>query len=128
MMRVDLAGLRRLLRVVLLVSLILAILLILECAARRQVGYLRAQLILTLLGVSVGSILALIDTWVMRSIPRIASLALGFLAISQVTFYLLVWTAAKKNDLFLRIWWVFVVASLTSTHLAGPQQPTGTRP
>src|SRR6185295_14752105 len=39
-------------------------------------------------------------------------------------FYALVWTDAKKNDLFWRIWWISVVATLTSTHLLGLKRPS----
>jgi hypothetical protein len=115
---------RRGLRVALLVSLVLAIVLVIECALRRQVGYLRAQLILTFLGIAVGSILGLIDTWVLPHLPRTSRLALGILVVSQVAFYLLVWSDAKKNDLFWRAWWICIVSTLTATHLLGLRRPT----
>lgn len=115
---------RRLLRASLLLCLVAAILLVIESSLRRHVSYLRGQLILTFLGVAIGSILALINTWVLAELPRSARAALAILAVSQLSFYVLVWTDAKKNDLCWRIWWFFMVASLTSSHLLGLQRPS----
>ena len=115
---------RRALRVTLLMSLVLAVLLVVECAVRREVGYLRAQLILTFLGIATGSIIGLIDTWVLPHLPKTSRVGLALLVVSQAAFYLLVWTVAKKNDFFWRTWWVCMVATMTCSHLLGLRKPT----
>jgi hypothetical protein len=115
---------RRGLRVALLGSLVLAMILVVECALRKEIGYLRAQLILTFLGIAVGSVLALIDTWVLPQLPKTSRLALGLLIASQLAYYGLVWTDHKKDDLLWRAWWVSMVACLTSTHLLGLRKPS----
>jgi hypothetical protein len=112
------------LRVALLGSLVLAIVLLVEYALRKEIGYLRVQLLLTFLGIAVGSILALIDTWVLPQLPKTSRLALGLLIASQLAYDVLVWTDAKKDDLFWRAWWISMVASLTSTHLLGLKKPS----
>lgn len=114
---------RQALRVALLTSLVLAVVLVMECSFHRHQVFLHGQLIITFLGIAIGSIMALINTWVMPFLPRTARLALGLLAVSQIAFYLLVWTDARKNDLYWRIWWVFMVASITSSHLLGLKKP-----
>jgi hypothetical protein len=120
----NLLKFRQALRVTLLASLIVLIGLVLEWAARHETGYLRGQLMFTCLGLAIGSILALIDTWVMPFFPRTARVALVLLAVSQVAYYVLVWTAAKTDVLYWRVWWMFVVAALTSTHLLGLKHPS----
>ena len=115
---------RQSLRITLLASLGIAILVVIECALNRRVDYIRGQLVVTCLALAIGSIFALINTWVMPHFPRTAGVALAILAVSQVAFYILVWTAAKKDVLFWRVWWVFMVASLTSTHLLGLKFPS----
>lgn len=120
----DQQGFRRFLRAALLTSLVAAILVVVECSLRRQLGYLRAQLILTFLGLAVGSILALIDTWVLPHLPKLSRVALSILATSQVSYYVLVWTDAKKNDFYWRVWWIFMVASFTTSHLLGLKHPS----
>jgi permuted papain-like amidase YaeF/Yiix C92 family enzyme len=119
----DVQAFRRGLRVSLLSSLILAVVIVIDCSLKRQVDFLRGQLIVTFLGIAVGSIMALIDTWVMPYLPRTARVALGLLAVSQLAFYLLVWTASRKNEFYWRVWWIFMVASITSSHLLGLKRP-----
>jgi hypothetical protein len=120
----TLERIRQVLRWTLLGSLVLAILLVVEYALRKELGYLRAQLLLTFLGIAVGSILGLIDTWVLPHLPRTSRLALALVAVSQVAYYVLIWTGAKKDDLFWRTWWISMVASLTATHLLGLRKPS----
>jgi hypothetical protein len=120
----DRQGFRRMLRATLLASLVIAIVIVIECALNRRVDYIRGQLVVTFLGVAIGSILALINTWVMPHLPRTARVALLFLGASQIAFYVLVWTAAKKDVFFWRAWWLSMVASLTTTHLLGLKFPT----
>ena len=119
----DLQGFRKSLRVALLSSLILAVVMVIECSFNRHKIFLHGQLIITFLAIAIGSIMALINTWVMPFLPRTALLALGLLAVSQVSFYLLVWTDAIKNVLFWQVWWIFMVASITSSHLLGLKKP-----
>jgi len=119
----DVQSFRKGLRVSLLSSLILAVVIVIDCSLKRQVDFLRGQLIVTFLGIAVGSIMALIDTWVMPFLPRTARVALGLLAVSQIAFYLLVWTDARKNDFYWRVWWIFMVASITTAHLLGLKKP-----
>jgi len=119
----DVQTFRKWLRVALLSSLILAVVIVIDCSVKRHVDFLRGQLIVTFLGIAVGSIMALINTWVLPFLPRTARIALAFLAVSQIAFYLLVWTDARKNDLYWRIWWVFMVSSITSSHLLGLKKP-----
>ncbi len=123
----DLNQSRRLLRGALMASLVAAAAVILWCAATRSLGYLRGQAVLTLLGLSVGCILALIDTWVYPHFPRMARAALGILITSQASYYVLIWTVAKKNDFFWRVWWLFAVASVASAHLLALRYPTPAR-
>jgi hypothetical protein len=120
----DLDGSRRLLRGVLLGSLALAVALLLWSAGTRTLGYFRGQLILTFLGLSVGCVLALIDTWVLPHHPRSAQAALGILITSQISYYVLVWTDLKKVELIWRVWWLFAVASIASAHLLALRFPT----
>jgi len=119
----DVDTFRKLLRVTLLSSLILAVVMVIECSFHRHQVFLHGQLIITFLGIAIGSIMALINTWVMPFLPRTARVALGLLAVSQIAFYLLVWTDARKNDVYWRIWWVFMVSSITSSHLLGLKKP-----
>src|SRR6185503_7904545 len=83
---------RKSLRVALLTSLILAVVMVIECSFNHHQVFRHGQLIITFLGIATGAIMALINTWFMPFLPRTARGALGLLAGSQIAFYILVWT------------------------------------
>ena len=120
----DLPSFRKGLRVALLASLILAVAILIECSLNRHKDFFHGQLIMTFLGIATGAIMALINTWVMPFLPRTARLALGLLAVSQIAFYVIVWSGtARKEDFFWSVWWIFTVATITASHLLGLKKP-----
>lgn len=80
-------------------------------------GGLRTQLLLTSLGLFLGALLAHVEIKALAAWPKLTKSALGILLSSQVFYYALVWTDLRRHGGLWELWWLAMVASVTSAHL-----------
>ena len=108
---------RRILAVLLLVCLAAAVAVAVWGMLDRPMGRVRAQVLLTFVGLAVGLLVALVQV---RSANRWARLLVAGLAaviVSQASYLLLVWTGWNRTSALWRIWWLSMVPSVNITHL-----------
>jgi len=115
--RPALSVVRLVLQRALVVSLAAAALLLIAAAGLRSFGQVRAQVLLTFVGLAVGAPLADLLLGVRRERPRLVLLGILAVLFSQTGFHLLVWTGWRTTSVLWRVWWISMVASVTITHL-----------
>ena len=118
-MRFNLVAARRLLRIVLVLSIAAAAGLTIVSAALVSFGYVRGQFLLTFIGLIVGAIIGDIALGGSARFPWNARICLGSLVTSQLFYYVLIWTIGKEVTFPWRLWWISMVAAVTSVHLLG---------
>jgi hypothetical protein len=85
-----------------------------------RIGHLhdpRWQALLTLLGLAAGAWLASIQARGSGRFRKTALVSIVTIALSQVCYLVLVWTSFKEHPLVWRVWWLTLVAAVTSTHI-----------
>ena len=80
-------------------------------------GSLSWKLLLTCIGFAVGSLLMAIQIGALPKRSKMAAFGAVVIVISQVCFFLLIWTVWKQYSLLWRVWWVSLVPSVFVTHL-----------
>jgi hypothetical protein len=114
---VNLAAARRILRFLLVACLVLAAGLVLAALLLGSFGMERSKAFLTLIGLAAGAFLADLLLGSIRLLPLPSMAALVPLVASQIGYYILIWTTARKDDDFWRLWWVGMCAAVTSAHI-----------
>jgi hypothetical protein len=112
----------RKLQVVMRASLVVIAMLVLCAIALRwdRIGHLhdpRWQVLLTVVGVAVGAWLASIQARGSGRFRKTALVSIVTIALSQVCYLVLVWTSFKEHPFIWRVWWLTLVAAVTSTHI-----------
>ena len=98
------------------VSAVAATALLVAWAARRQLGQVGGQVLLTLLGLAVGAGLANLQVRLGR-MKKLMLAGLATIVLSQSAYLLLVWTGWKSQTLLWRLWWVTLVPAVNLTHI-----------
>jgi hypothetical protein len=80
-------------------------------------GRLSWKLLLTCIGLAVGALLMAIQIGALPGRSNMAVFGAVVIVISQVCFFLLVWTMWKQYSLLWRLWWVSLVPSVFVTHM-----------
>lgn len=104
---------RHILKCVIMVSLMAAVGLLVVAIADGSLGSLRRQVLLTFVGLIVGSLLAIIFIEVIHHSPGRSLAGLVAIAASQTAFLLWVWTRLATNPLLYRLWWFTMVPAVT---------------
>ena len=110
-------SIRRGLRWVIAVSLVASAALLIVGAVLRSLDGVRAQILLTFVGLLVGALLAVVQVRSISKSPRWVVAGIAAIVISQMCYLLLVWTGWTTQSLLWRVWWIAMVAALTSTHM-----------
>ena len=108
--------LRRVLYWVLVVSLVGIATSLAVVIARRSPRGFWAQLLFTFVGAALGVLLLGVQTAARRKRPLIAIAGMTFVAISQATFLLLVWTDLLIYGILWRLCWVATAPAVFLTH------------
>ncbi len=82
-----------------------------------SLGAVRVQVLLTFVGLAVGSALAHFYLGVRRERPRLLLLGLAAVVFSQACYLLLVWTGWKTQSALWRLWWVSMVVTVHVAYL-----------
>ena len=112
-MPTTISSLRSIFRGLLAASLVTLAVLI---AAPEAAGFdeaLPPRVLMTCLGVAVGSFLAFVLVGAWNRVPKLVMFGFVSLATSQVCFYLLWWTSLTQQPALWRVWWVALVAAAT---------------
>ena len=107
--------LRHALRWAMLTSALTLIALLVVAAARESFGEVRARLLLTSLGLCIGSLLADVNLGVYQRSARISAIALAAVSISQLLYLALVWTGFRTETWLWRTWWITAIAAIGGT-------------
>ncbi len=75
------------------------------------------KLLFTCIGLAVGAMLMAIQNGALPKRSKTVILGAVVIAISQVCFFLLVWSGWKQYSLLWRFWWVSMVPSVFLTHI-----------
>lgn len=75
------------------------------------------KLLFTCIGLAVGAILMAIQNGALPKRSKMAVLGAVVIVISQVCFFLLVWSGWKQYSLLWRVWWISMVPSIFLTHI-----------
>lgn len=120
------------LKLVMAVAAAGAAVLLAVAAAARSLGGLRAQLLLTLVGLLVGAMLMHVQVqararyaarlaggtpWQARRLSKLLILGVAVIITSQAAFLILVWTNWRTAPIVWRLWWVSMTPSVFVTHL-----------
>lgn len=108
---------RRFLRWVTVASIVASGVLLILAIAIRPVAPWRSQILLSLFGVAAGALVADIGLSTLRRFPTPSILSLAAVALSQVLYYLLVWTDWKMDEILWRLWWLSMVPSVAGPHV-----------
>lgn len=73
------------------------------------------KLFLTCIGLSVGALLRAVQFGALPGRSKTAILGAVVIALSQICFFLLVWTGWKEHSLLWRLWWITMVPSVFVT-------------
>ena len=122
-MPTTISSLRSIFRGLLAASLVTLAVLI---AAPEAAGFdeaLPPRVLMTCLGVAVGSFLAFVLVGAWNRVPKLVMFGFVSLAISQVCFYLLWWTSLTQQPALWRVWWVALVAAATVAPRAALVRP-----
>jgi hypothetical protein len=85
-----------------------------------RIGHLhdpRWQILLTLVGLAAGAWLASIQARASGRFRKTALVSIVTIALSQVCYLVLVWTSFVEHPSVWRVWWLTLVAAVTSTHV-----------
>ncbi len=122
-MPTSISSLRSIFRGLLAASLLTLAVLI---AAPEAAGFdeaLPPRVLMTCLGVAVGSFLAFVLVGAWNRVPKLVMFGFVSLATSQVCFYLLWWTSLTQQPALWRVWWVALVAAATVAPRAALVRP-----
>ena len=122
-MPTSLSSLRGVLRTLLAASLVALTILIAAPELAGFEGAIPPKVLMTCLGVAVGSYLALVLLGAWSRVPRLVTFGLITLAASQVFFYLIWWTSLTQSPTLWRVWWVAFVAAATVAPRAALVRP-----
>jgi len=115
-------------RAVLIGSAAASAVLLIAAAATGSFGAVRAQVLLTFVGLAVGALLGWAQLRAAGRGSRLLWVGLAGILISQGSFLLLVWTGWRTRSPLWRIWWVSMVPSVCVTHLLLLRAARGGRP
>ncbi|MDD4889290.1 MAG: YiiX/YebB-like N1pC/P60 family cysteine hydrolase [Phycisphaerae bacterium] len=89
---------------------------------KRSLGEVRAQILLTLVGLIVGLLLAGVQLNTRRrykgtQFSKLLTAGVAAIVLSQACYFVLVWTQWKTWTIVWRLWWITMVPSVFLTHL-----------
>ena len=112
-MPTPISSLRGIFRGLLAASLVTLAVLITSPEATGFDEALPPRVLMTCLGVAVGSFLAFVLVAAWNRVPKLVMFGFVSLATSQVCFYLLWWTSLTQQPTLWRVWWVALVVAAT---------------
>ncbi|MCP4688168.1 MAG: hypothetical protein GY859_08965 [Desulfobacterales bacterium] len=113
----ETSPLQRVLMIVLAASLTGGAILLAAAAAWSAFGGLLARMALTCIGAAAGALLMSAQAGALGKRSKMVAAGFAAIALSQISFLILVWTGWRVHSVLWRIWWVTMVPSVFVTHL-----------
>lgn len=105
---------QRSLRFVVVAAIVASALLVVAAVTLQTFGTTRLRLLLSLVGIAVGALVALVHLGVIDEFRRTARAGVVALVVSQLCYHTLVWTGWTTEALMWRAWWISFVGAAAS--------------